>query len=62
MANTKDFFTRIQNKHDTEANWLLVEEHFIPKAGEIIIYDPDNEYNYSRIRFFSNSMQKSPNP
>ena len=48
--NEKMFNTRIIHKHDTEANWLLVEEHFIPKAGEIIIYDPDNEHNYSRIK------------
>ena len=41
---------RFQQKHDTEANWLLVEEHFTPKAGEIIIYDPDNEHNYFRIK------------
>jgi hypothetical protein len=24
--------------------------NFIPKAGEIIIYDPDENYNYSRFK------------
>ena len=29
---------RIQNKHDSAANWEL-HSSFIPKAGEMIIYD-----------------------
>lgn len=29
--------TRIQNKIDTHANWLLVQETFVPKNGEICI-------------------------
>ena len=29
---------RIVHKHDIEANWLKAE-NFIPKQGEIIIYD-----------------------
>lgn len=33
--------TRIQLKHDTEANWLKAI-NFIPKAGEMIIYDADD--------------------
>ena len=32
--------TRIQLKHDTEANWNKAV-NFIPKAGEMIIYDAD---------------------
>ena len=30
--------TRIQSKHDTTENWNKARE-FIPKAGEVIIYD-----------------------
>ena len=30
--------TRIQSKHDTTENWNKAHE-FIPKAGEVIIYD-----------------------
>ena len=40
MANTKDFYTRIQNKHDTEANWRKAI-NFIPLVGELIVYDSD---------------------
>ena len=41
--------TRIQLKNDTEANWNL-KTSFIPKIGETIIYNPDSNYNYSRIK------------
>lgn len=40
---------RIINKHDIEANWLKAE-NFIPKQGEIIIYDVDENYNYERMK------------
>ena len=32
--------TRVQNKHDIEANWDLAE-NFIPLVGEVIVYDAD---------------------
>lgn len=41
--------TRIIHKHDTEANWNKATS-FIPKQGEIIIYDIDNNYTYERIK------------
>lgn len=34
-------------KHDTEENWLKAK-NFIPLAGEIILYDPDNTHDYTR--------------
>lgn len=40
---------RITHKHDVEANWLKAV-NFIPKAGEIIIYDVDDKYNYPRFK------------
>ena len=40
---------RIIHKHDTEVNWVKAE-NFIPKQGEIIIYDADSNYNYERIK------------
>ena len=40
MANEKIFQSRIQLKHDVEENWLKAT-NFIPKEGEIIIYDVD---------------------
>lgn len=41
--------TRIIQKHDTEANWLEVND-FIPLQGEIIIYDIDNNNTSERIK------------
>lgn len=48
MANNQ-IKTRIIHKHDTEANWNLAT-NFIPKQGEIIIYDKDSTYNYERFK------------
>ena len=45
----KNIQSRIQHKHDTEANWNQTT-NFIPKAGEIIIYDKDENYTYERIK------------
>ena len=45
----KELKTRIYHKHDTEANWNKAT-NFIPKAGEIIIYDADQNYSYPRIK------------
>ena len=45
----KKLKTRIINKHDTEAHWELATG-FIPEDGEIIIYDPDETYDYSRVK------------
>ena len=44
----KTFNTRIVQKHDTESNWSSSD--FIPKQGELIIYDADENYNYSRFK------------
>lgn len=47
MATEKTLKTRVVLKHDTEANWNKATT-FIPKKGEVIIYDPDNTHTYSR--------------
>lgn len=49
MANEKNINCRVQHKHDVEENWLKAI-NFIPKIGEIIIYDADNTYTYSRMK------------
>lgn len=41
--------TRIMLKHDTEANWKKATV-FIPKAGEVIIYDKDDTHTRPRIK------------
>ena len=45
----KNLNARIIHKHDTEANWLKAE-NFIPKKGELIVYDKDVNYNYNRFK------------
>lgn len=49
MANEKNINSRIQHKHDTEANWNKAT-NFIPKQGELIVYDIDENYDYQRIK------------
>ena len=45
----KNFNARIVHKHDTEANWNKATS-FIPKQGELIVYDRDSTYDYERIK------------
>lgn len=45
----KNIKSRIIHKHDTDANWQLAV-NFIPKQGEIIVYDIDENYAYERIK------------
>lgn len=40
---------RIVLKHDIESNWILATG-FTPMAGEIIIYDIDDNYDYERLK------------
>ena len=41
--------TRVVNKHDIEANWKKATT-FIPKQGELIVYDIDNTHSYERFK------------
>ena len=52
---------RIINKHDTEANWLKATG-FIPKQGELIVYDKDSTYNYERFKIGDGSTVVSSLP
>ena len=40
---------RSVQKHDIEANWLKAT-NFIPKQGEIIVYDKDSTHAYERVK------------
>jgi hypothetical protein len=40
---------RISNLHKTELAWNRLSG-FIPEAGEIIVYDPDDHYDYARLK------------
>ena len=41
--------TRIIHTHDTAENWELCTS-FIPKAGELIVYDIDGIFDYERFK------------
>ena len=41
--------TRIIHKHAKESEWKTAT-NFIPKNGELIIYDNDSTYNYKRLK------------
>lgn len=45
----KTLKTRIIHKHDIESNWLKAT-NFVPKQGELIVYDKDANYNYERVK------------
>lgn len=45
----KELKARIVHKHDTEANWSKAE-NFIPKKGEIIIYDAEGINGVPRFK------------
>ena len=45
----KEIKSRLVHKHDTEENWLKAT-NFIPKAGELIVYDVDDKYTYPRFK------------
>jgi hypothetical protein len=50
-------------KHDTEANWITAGTNgFIPKKGEIIIYDKDSTHTTIRIKIGDGSSNVSSLP
>ena len=40
---------RVSHLHKTEAEWKKLN-HWTPAAGELVVYDPDENYSYSRIK------------
>lgn len=53
MANEKPTNARLQMKHDIEANWIIAgnaTNPFVPKPGELIIYDVDDSHDSPRIK------------
>lgn len=49
MATEKTLKTRIIHKHATEIDWAKATT-FIPKQGELIVYDVDDNYTYERFK------------
>ena len=46
----KSIKARVQHKHDTQENWDKAV-NFIPKDGEMIVYDVDAANSEPRIKF-----------
>lgn len=40
---------RVTHLHRTEAEWSRLLD-WKPEAGELVIYDPDEKFNYARIK------------
>lgn len=59
MARTLN--TRIQLKHDTEANWNKAT-NFIPRAGEVIIYIADSINKFPRLKIGDGATKVSNLP
>jgi hypothetical protein len=51
---------RIAFLHKTEKEWN--RQNFIPNPGEMVIYDPDNNFKYQRIKIGDgiHSLQELP--
>lgn len=50
MADNKTLAARIIHTHDVEMNWKAAK-NFVPKLGELIIYDPDVINTNVRFKF-----------
>lgn len=40
---------RVSNLHKTEAEWQKLKD-WKPEAGELVVYDPDEHFEYARIK------------
>lgn len=50
MANNSKVNARFTQKHDIEENWEKASS-FYPFLGEMIVYDPDENFDYPRFKF-----------
>ena len=61
MATEKTISARMQMKTDTALNWSKAV-NFIPKKGEIIIYEADSDYGYERMKIGDGSTKVNDLP
>jgi hypothetical protein len=40
---------RVSQLHKTEAEWLKLQD-FVPLQGEFIVFDPDKQHCYARLK------------
>ena len=61
MATEKTISARMQMKTDTALNWSKAI-NFIPKKGEIIIYEADSDHSYERMKIGDGSTKVNDLP
>ena len=61
MTTEKTISARMQMKTDTALNWSKAV-NFIPKKGEIIIYEADSDYGYERMKIGDGSTKVNDLP
>lgn len=49
MINNSNMKARICQLHKTEAEWNKMQ-NFIPLQGEFIVFDPDRQHRYARVK------------
>ena len=57
----KTIKSRIVHKHDSETNWNRAT-NFVPKQGELIIYDTDANHSYVRVKIGDGTTNVSSLP
>lgn len=57
----KTIKSRIVHKHDSETNWNRAT-NFVPKQGELIIYDTDTNHSYARVKIGDGTTNVSSLP
>lgn len=57
----KRIYGRLVQKHDTQVNWEKAT-NFTPMAGELIVYDIDDNYDYERIKIGDGSKNVNALP
>ena len=57
----KTIKSRIVHKHDSETNWNRAT-NFVPKQGELIVYDTDTNHSYARVKIGDGTTNVSSLP
>ena len=49
MTKEPNMLARISQLHKTEGQWAVLTD-FVPMKGEFIIFDPDMQHKYARLK------------
>lgn len=61
MTKDSNMKARISQLHKTEADWNKLPD-FVPLSGELIVFDPDRQHRYTRLKIGDGvtKLQKLP--